>query len=114
VVPFGRLDPGHLLRIVDLELSQAEQRPGLQRRGIGLQVSAEARAALARLGHHPDRGARPLRRVIEERIITPLAVRLAEHPDLPPGPVQVLLQGEPAWQGLSTADRQRALELSST
>jgi ATP-dependent Clp protease ATP-binding subunit ClpC len=114
VVPFGRLDPGHLLRIVDLELAQAEKRPGLQRRGIRLQVSTEARAALARLGHHPDRGARPLKRVIEERVITPLAVRLAEHPDLPPGPVQVLLQGEPAWEHLSATERQRAMELRST
>jgi ATP-dependent Clp protease ATP-binding subunit ClpC len=114
VVPFRRLDPDDLLRIVDLELAEAAQRPGLQRRGIRLQVSEQARRILARLGHHPDRGARPLKRVIEERVITPLAVRLAADPDLQPGPLPVLAEGEPAWEQLSPAHRSRALALSST
>ena len=82
VVPFRPLDPEDILRIVDLELAKAAQRTGLQRRAIRLEVDRAARERLAALGWHPTRGARPLRRVIEERIIAPVATRLAEDPAL--------------------------------
>ena len=56
-----------------------------------LKMDAEARAELARLGWHPEYGARPLKRVIEERVMTPAAVLLAENPDLSGGMLRVRL-----------------------
>lgn len=82
VIGFHALTPADVLRIVDLELTRAEGRAGLQRRRVGLRVDAAAREELARLGWHPTRGARPLQRVIEERVIAPVAAHLAAHPGL--------------------------------
>jgi ATP-dependent Clp protease ATP-binding subunit ClpC len=77
VVPFRALDRGDVLRIVDLELVKVQARTGLLRKSLRLVVRPEARALLAELGYHPTRGARPLKRVIEELVITPIAARIA-------------------------------------
>ena len=58
------------------------QRTGLARRGLRLAVSKAARDTLAEWGWHPTRGARPLKRVLEEQVIAPLAVLLARTPSL--------------------------------
>jgi ATP-dependent Clp protease ATP-binding subunit ClpC len=77
VVPFRALDRADVLRIVDLELARAQTRTGLLRKSLRLVVRPEARALLAELGYHPTWGARPLKRVIEELLITPIAARMA-------------------------------------
>ncbi|EYF07120.1 AAA family ATPase [Chondromyces apiculatus] len=80
VVTFSALDRDSVLRIVDLELNQAQARTGLVRRGLRLRATEEARARLSELGFDPRRGARPLKRVIEEQVITPIAARMAADP----------------------------------
>jgi ATP-dependent Clp protease ATP-binding subunit ClpC len=80
VVQFRGLGRDSVLRIVDLELAKAEARTGLVRRNLRLRVLPEARSFLAEAGFDPRRGARPLKRVIEERVITPIAARMAEDP----------------------------------
>ncbi len=82
IVAFRNLGLEDVQRIVDLEIARVARRSGFTRRGIRLEVSAAARDRLARLGWHPSRGARPLKRVIEERVVTPAAVRLSEDPKL--------------------------------
>ncbi len=82
VVPFNALTPDDVLRIVDLELSKAASRTGLVRRNLTLDVDARSRRRLAELGFHPTRGARPLRRVIEERVVAPVAALLSNDPAL--------------------------------
>jgi ATP-dependent Clp protease ATP-binding subunit ClpC len=77
IVPFRPLSRADVLRIVDLELGKAQTRSGLLRKSLRLVVRPEARALLAELGYHPTRGARPLKRVIEELVITPIAARIA-------------------------------------
>jgi ATP-dependent Clp protease ATP-binding subunit ClpC len=77
VIPFRRLDRADVLAVVDLLLAKVEARTGLHRRGLRLGVTAAAKARLAELGYDPARGARPLARVIEEQVITPLAARMA-------------------------------------
>jgi ATP-dependent Clp protease ATP-binding subunit ClpC len=94
IVPFRGLDERDVRRIVDLELGKAGRREGMLTRRLTLSVSEAARARLATLGFHPTRGARPLRRVIEERLMTPLSVRLAEDPSLRGRVVQVLAASE--------------------
>jgi len=95
VVPFAALTPDDILAVVDLELAKAARRGGFVRRGLRLRATTEAKAKLARLGFHPTRGARPLRRVIEERVIGPLAVRLAANPKLREEIVHIVVEAEP-------------------
>lgn len=68
---FRPLEPEHLARIVDLEL----KRLVLRTEGLGyrLRISPAARRILAREGYSPRYGARPLRRLIVDRIEAPLA-----------------------------------------
>ncbi|MEZ4447126.1 MAG: AAA family ATPase [Polyangiaceae bacterium] len=80
VVPFRALTPDDVRRIVDLELAKVKRRVGLARRRLELTLSDAARSRLADLGYDPAMGARPLKRVIEDRVVTPLAVRLARDP----------------------------------
>ncbi|MEZ4221672.1 MAG: AAA family ATPase [Polyangiaceae bacterium] len=82
VVPFAALSAESLRRIVELELAAVSKREGLQRRAIVLDVSAEAKDLLAELGYSPQYGARPLRRVIEERVMAPIAAELSRRPSL--------------------------------
>ncbi len=82
VVPFAELGPAELRQIVRLEISKVKQRDGLRRRAIELEVTDAAQELLAELGWHPQYGARPLTRVIEERVLTPIAVELARKPSL--------------------------------
>jgi ATP-dependent Clp protease ATP-binding subunit ClpC len=82
VVPFRALGPEDVARIVDLELAKAAQRTGIVRRNLTLRVTPTARAMLARDGYHPSRGARALKRVLEERVVAPVAAALARDPEL--------------------------------
>ncbi len=96
VVSFRLLDADDLGRIVDLELARSLARPGLKRRRLQLLVDPKARARLAELGWHPTYGARPLRRVIEERVFTPLAARIASDPSFADRRVHVVARGSTA------------------
>jgi ATP-dependent Clp protease ATP-binding subunit ClpC len=80
VVTFSALPPEALRRIVQLSLEDLAQREGLRRRNLRLVVSDAVRDELARLGYDPKYGARPLKRVIEERIVMPLSVELSRRP----------------------------------
>jgi ATP-dependent Clp protease ATP-binding subunit ClpC len=94
VLAFRSLAREDVERIVDLELAAVAQRPGLTRRKIRLIVTDAARKALAERGYHPTRGARPLRRLIEEVVMTPIAVRLAGDPNLSDTTVLVAASSE--------------------
>ena len=80
VVAFAPLSPDALARIVELSLSDLAEREGLRRRNLRLLVTDSAKAELARLGCDSEYGARPLKRVIEERIVMPLSVELSRRP----------------------------------
>ncbi|MEM1416938.1 MAG: AAA family ATPase [Myxococcota bacterium] len=82
IVPFRSLGAGDVERIVDVLLAEVRAREGFARRNLVLEVSDAARARLAERGHDPRYGARPLKRVIETAVVTPLAVRLAREPGL--------------------------------
>ena len=82
IVPFRSLAHEDIRAIVDLELGRIRRREGLVRRGITLEVPDDVRDQLAREGHDPTYGARPLRRVLESALVTPLAVLLAREPTL--------------------------------
>jgi len=101
VVPFRALSEQDIVAVVDLELAKAAKRAGFVRRGLSLHVDGDAKVRLAELGYHPTRGARPLRRVIEERIIGPLAVLMAADPKLADRRVQIVAEGSDAQRKLA-------------
>ncbi len=80
IVGFKPLELASLERIVELELAKLRQRPGFIARNLRLEVTPGARARLAQLGHDPALGARPLRRTIEDLVISPIADRMARDP----------------------------------
>jgi len=111
VIAFQPLDPESLLRVVDIELEKAAARPGLVKRQLKLRVAPEAKALLARVGYHPARGARPLKRAVEERLMAPLATLLVERPTLRSADVWVVCEGSPGHMRLTDADRRTAIVL---
>jgi ATP-dependent Clp protease ATP-binding subunit ClpC len=90
VVPFGRLSEADVERIVDLLVARLAERTGLVRRRLSLSIDGPARRRLATLGYVPEQGARPLLRVIEEQVITPVAVRMARDPDFTDRSIRVI------------------------
>ncbi|KQR41059.1 AAA family ATPase [Deinococcus sp. Leaf326] len=74
VIHFAPLSPSVLAGVVDKFLRALETQ--LAERRVTLTVTPAARARLAQLGYDPALGARPLARVIEERLGRPLADEL--------------------------------------
>jgi ATP-dependent Clp protease ATP-binding subunit ClpA len=70
-ITFAALTPEVMERVVDRLLGEHAGR--LTARGVRLEVDPEARAWLAREGLDPLNGARPLARLIEERLLRPLS-----------------------------------------
>ena len=95
VLAFRALAQEDVQRIVDLELAAVVKRAGFLRRAIRLHATPAARARLAERGYHPTRGARPLRRLIEEAVMTPIASKIAEDPSFRDRMVPVVAEGEP-------------------
>ncbi|HEU0253382.1 MAG TPA: hypothetical protein VFR12_10155, partial [Pyrinomonadaceae bacterium] len=76
IVPFVPLDRVTVELITKREIKLVEDRDGLRLRGVSLDVSPEAIADLARRGYDARYGARPLKRLIERELLTPLAIEL--------------------------------------
>jgi ATP-dependent Clp protease ATP-binding subunit ClpC len=80
IVPFQALDQTAIERIVDLQVAKIRQRPGFLKRGIKLHLEPGAKTWLAKKGFDPRYGARPLLRLLEAKVLAPLAALLAENP----------------------------------
>ena len=76
IIIFNRLTMDDIKQIVDLQLDQVRER--LRERRMELILTDAAREELAKLGYDPVYGARPLRRVIQKRVLDPLAVHMLE------------------------------------
>ncbi len=66
VMVFRSLSREQITEIVDLELARVERQ--LVEQDVKLQVAPEVKAYIASSGYDPDYGARPLRRVIQDKI----------------------------------------------
>jgi len=74
VIVFHPLSKDQLTRIVDVQLDHLRKR--LAARGLALHVADDAKRLLADEGYDPAYGARPLKRVIQQRLENPLAGRI--------------------------------------
>ncbi|MCU0675740.1 MAG: ATP-dependent Clp protease ATP-binding subunit, partial [Myxococcota bacterium] len=90
------LSQASVRRIVDLQLASIARREGFARREVKLVVTDAARDRLATLGYEPRYGARPLKRVLETYVVTPVAARLAAEPSLRARTLRVGVEGESA------------------
>jgi ATP-dependent Clp protease ATP-binding subunit ClpB len=71
---FHALRPEELVKIVDIQLARFATR--LAERRITLDVAARAKQRLAELGYDPVYGARPIKRMIQRELETPLSKKL--------------------------------------
>ncbi|MFC4526637.1 ATP-dependent Clp protease ATP-binding subunit ClpA [Dyella halodurans] len=74
IIQFNALDFDHILRVVDKFLIELEAQ--LTEKHVSLDVDADARHWLAEHGFDPQMGARPMARVILEKVKRPLADEL--------------------------------------
>ena len=77
VIRFRPLEVSDLVRIVQLQLKDLAAL--LAEQGLALQVDDAVAEAMARQGHEPEYGARPLRRVLRRQLENPLSTLLLEE-----------------------------------
>jgi ATP-dependent Clp protease ATP-binding subunit ClpB len=76
IVEFHGLDREQLGSIVDLQVERVLTR--VRARGIEVELTDDARTLLGDLGYDPTYGARPLKRVIQKRLVDRLALAILE------------------------------------
>jgi ATP-dependent Clp protease ATP-binding subunit ClpB len=76
IVEFHSLDRAQIGKIVDLQVERLVAR--VRERGIEVDLTDRARELLGNLGYDPTYGARPLKRVIQKRLVDPLALAILE------------------------------------
>ena len=91
IIIFDILSPVAIERIVSIQLAQVEER--LTVKGISLSVASEARAYLAKEGYNPQYGARPLKRLIQNKILNPIASLIIEKGVEKEGMVALTMRG---------------------
>jgi ATP-dependent Clp protease ATP-binding subunit ClpB len=74
IVEFDALSREQLREIVDLQVARLIGR--VAERGVTVELTTAARDLLGDMGYDPTYGARPLRRVIQKRLVDPLALGL--------------------------------------
>ncbi len=74
IIPFHVLTDDQILQIVDLQVRDIALR--LREQGLDMELTDLARQVLAAKGYNPEYGARPLRRVLQREIESPLSKRI--------------------------------------
>jgi ATP-dependent Clp protease ATP-binding subunit ClpB len=86
-VVFHALDAKNIEAIAKIQLKTLTQR--LEKMDLGLHVSQQALAELAKVGFDPVFGARPLKRAIQQRIENPLSTLILQGKFLPKSTISV-------------------------
>ena len=76
IIEFAHLTKEDLIKIVDIMLK--ELMATLNEQGIFIEVTKEAKERIAEVGYHPEFGARPLRRVIQDHIENKITALMIE------------------------------------
>jgi ATP-dependent Clp protease ATP-binding subunit ClpB len=87
IVEFKSLTREQIGEIVDLQVSQLIAR--VRERDIEVELTDDARTLLGNLGYDPTYGARPLKRVIQKRLVDQLALAILEGRFTPGDTVRV-------------------------
>ena len=73
LITYGTLKEDHLYRILDNQIAGIHRRALLCAEPFLLEVTQRAKAQLVAEGTDPEFGARPLKRVVEKRLVTPIS-----------------------------------------
>ncbi|HEY0633591.1 MAG TPA: hypothetical protein VGC98_16160, partial [Thermoleophilaceae bacterium] len=76
IVEFEQLTREQIGQIVDVQVARLVKR--VAERGITVSLSDDARTLIGNLGYDPTYGARPLKRVIQKRLVDKLALAMLE------------------------------------
>jgi ATP-dependent Clp protease ATP-binding subunit ClpB len=76
IVEFHQLTRDEISQIVELQVAKLVER--VRERGVEVELTDDARTLLGNLGYDPTYGARPLKRVIQKRLVDRLALKLLE------------------------------------
>jgi ATP-dependent Clp protease ATP-binding subunit ClpB len=76
IVEFDSLTREQIGAIVDLQVARVAER--LAQRGITVELTHDALTLIGNLGYDPVYGARPLKRVIQKRLVDPLALGILD------------------------------------
>jgi ATP-dependent Clp protease ATP-binding subunit ClpB len=87
IVEFHSLSREQLSEIVELQVARVIQR--VRDRDIDVELTGGAKTLLGNLGYDPTYGARPLKRVIQKRLVDPLALAILEGRFVPGDTVRV-------------------------
>jgi len=82
MILFNRLKRENMRSIVDIQLQNVHKL--IQEKEMTLTIEEDARAWLADAGYNPHYGARPLKRLIQQHLLNPLATKLLQG-DYTPG-----------------------------
>lgn len=76
IIVFHSLQLQHIIKIVDIQLARLDRL--LAERNVTLELTVDAKQALAERGFDPVYGARPLKRAIQRELQDPLALHMLE------------------------------------
>ncbi len=76
IVQFDQLTREEIGEIVELQVAKLVER--VREKGVEVELSDEARTLIGNLGYDPTYGARPLKRVIQKRLVDRLALKLLD------------------------------------
>lgn len=106
IIVFELLSPEVISEIVDIQVADVIAR--LEKKEISLTISKEVREYLSKEGYDPKFGARPLRRLIQSKILTPVANMMVGEGMLQGGTVKVTMKkGELDFDIKKTGRRKR-------
>ncbi len=112
IVMFEVLGKETLARIVGTQVEDVMKRLGEKR--ITLTLSDEVKAWLAEVGHNPQYGARPLKRAIQDKILTPIATLMVGQGVMEGGTVNVTMKaGEPHFEVKKSVSRVRKAKVEA-
>ena len=74
IIVFDILSQEAISKIVEIQISHIRER--LVAKNIGLEMTPEVSIYLAKEGYNPQYGARPLKRIIQNKILTPVASQI--------------------------------------
>lgn len=104
IVIFDSLSKEALAEIVEAQVREVVARLAAKR--IELTIEPEVRTWLAEKGYNPQYGARPLKRAVQDHILTPIAGIMVEQGVMEGGCVKVSIkQGQPHFDVKKTARR---------
>ncbi len=77
IITFHPLEQEQIRQILDLQLEKIKSR--LEKKRISIKLNNKAKDLLSKQGYDPSLGARPLRRIIEQQVVNPIALLLLEN-----------------------------------